>query len=155
MRVHLIQNPLYYKNKYPTFKNEMRIECNLSSFLARINNAGFNFMMKVLNHNIAYNDYCDQFYYPNKVEQERERERTKQMSDPILFKLGIEAITLVVAEEILPNSNLGIKDLRLEFSGTNVESSLSVKINDISGSYFEEKSGKLVLRQMINTSRAQ
>ena len=35
--------------------------------MARINNDGFNAMMKILNHQIAYNDNCDQFYFPHKV----------------------------------------------------------------------------------------
>lgn len=114
----------------------MKIECQLSSFLARINNVGFNFMMKILNHNISYNDNCDQFYFPFKIQQEQEREKNKEKTDPILFQMGIQALTLVVAEEILPTSNLGIKDLKVEFSSTNLESLVFVTINDISGSYF-------------------
>lgn len=77
----------------------MKIECDMTSFLARVNNTGYNFIMKILNHNISYNDNCDQFFYPDKgflIEEGKDKQLI--VGDPIDFKLSIKAITLVVAD---------------------------------------------------------
>ena len=58
--VDLIANPEYYKKQYGhKFKNGMRLGCNLSPFVFKINHDDYNFIMKCLNWSITHDDGLD------------------------------------------------------------------------------------------------
>lgn len=60
----LIQNSAYYTRIYKDrFLPGMRINCSMSAFLMKISHDDYNFMMKCLFWNIAYDDNADGYMF--------------------------------------------------------------------------------------------
>lgn len=68
----LIQNTAYYQKTYGArYSPGMRVICNLSPFLMRINHDDYNFMMKCLFWNISYDDNAEGYFFDGIVEQQK------------------------------------------------------------------------------------
>ena len=60
----LIANPLYYAKEYKEkFKNGLRVQCNMTPFVMRINQRDYSFLMKCLNWSVTHDDGADSVLY--------------------------------------------------------------------------------------------
>lgn len=49
----------------------MRLSCNLTPFLMRINHDDYNFMMKCLNYNVTFDDNAEGYLFDGALKQQQ------------------------------------------------------------------------------------
>lgn len=91
----LIQNSQYYVRTYGSrFLPGMRIICDMSAFLMKMNHDDYNFMMKCLFWNVSFDDNADGYLFDGP--QTPKNDENPPPSDPFYMTINMDKISMCV-----------------------------------------------------------
>ena len=137
----LIMNSPYYLKTYGhRFSPGMRLDCNMTPFVMRINHDDYNFMMKCLFWNVTFDDNAEGYLFDGVQKPQGEA----PPAEPMYLNLSMERIAMCVTEKGFPLSVLLLNKMGFALTMNEEGMNMNLEMKNLFGTYItrvdEEKS---------------